>query len=416
MFKTGWEIIKQRKEKVLIFLVLLVYALTECGFRNDFDIYMSAARDLNLKKDFYTATYYEWYHYYYDLLFVWLLSFFTQVPIFLVKWVWVIFNLFLIVKLYQRILFWLPLKGLKEKQKIIFHICCLLIGFRFLKDNLHLGQMTIFILFLIVEGLYQLRAEKKGLGALFLALGISIKILPLVFLPYLLYRKEWKTLFYIVFWVFAITIVPMFFVGWEYGVDLLSKRVELLNPNNVENIVDTLERSYHSLTTLLATLMLENDLDKYALPLRRNIWNVSVETLAWVIQVVRLFFVAFTLYFLRTFPFRKSLSPLHQFYEMSYLLLVTPLIFPHQQYYAFVFAIPAAIYLLRIIFITSYRTNKFLIIGLTLVFLVFNSTILLGTFREYYDHYKIITYASLLLMILLACHPPRDVYDNTEET
>jgi hypothetical protein len=413
MFKVVFERIYKNKWKVLILLVLFIYALTECNFRNDFDIYLSAARDLNLKNDFYSATYYEWYHYYYDLLFVWVLSFFTQVPIFFVKLAWVLINLYLIIKLYDRIPTWLPIEKFSSKRKLFFHLFCLLIGFRFLKDNLHLGQMTIFILYLIIEGIYQIRKQNVSRGGLLFALGISIKILPIVFIPYFLYRKEWKSLLFICFWLLVITFIPIVAVGWEYGISMLYKRIELLNPNNIENIVDTLERSYHSLTTLLATLMLENDLDKYALPIRRNIWDVSVETLSLVIQFVRLIFVLFTFYFLRTLPFRTSISKKHQFYEISYLLLVTPLIFPHQQYYAFVFAIPAGMYLLHLLFFENNR-NLVLISGLIIVFIVYNSTILLGTFREYYDHYKIITYATLLLMVLLAFHPPKYVNEKLE--
>jgi len=42
-------------------------------------------------------------------------------------------------------------------------------------------------------------------------------------------------------------------------------------------------------------------------------------------------------------------------------------------------------------------------------FLLTSSHLILGQFNEYYDHYKILTYGILILIILLAFSPPKKI-------
>jgi hypothetical protein len=46
---------------------------------------------------------------------------------------------------------------------------------------------------------------------------------------------------------------------------------------------------------------------------------------------------------------------------------------------------------------------------LILIYLLTNAHLLLGSYREYYDHYKIITYGGLLMVVLLAFLKPDKV-------
>jgi hypothetical protein len=47
--------------------------------------------------------------------------------------------------------------------------------------------------------------------------------------------------------------------------------------------------------------------------------------------------------------------------------------------------------------------------GMFLIFLLLNSHFLLGTFREYYDHYKTLTYGVFLVIVILALCPPSKI-------
>jgi hypothetical protein len=91
------------------------------------------------------------------------------------------------------------------------------------------------------------------------------------------------------------------------------------------------------------------------------------------------------------------------------------LIFPHQQQYAFYFAFPAATYLIYYC-IHAFFNNEWgkpksgygIMTLFFLSYLLMSSTFILGEFRNYYDHYKVLTYGAFILIGLLAyCRPQR---------
>lgn len=86
------------------------------------------------------------------------------------------------------------------------------------------------------------------------------------------------------------------------------------------------------------------------------------------------------------------------------------MIFPHQQQYAFLFGLLAVIYCLYWLFINYVlisKANFYLrVILLGLIYICFNLHLILGEFREYYDHYKIVSYGSILLVVLLSISKP----------
>jgi hypothetical protein len=120
--------------------------------------------------------------------------------------------------------------------------------------------------------------------------------------------------------------------------------------------------------------------------------------------------VLLTLFFLRRLPFKKTQSKLSGFWELSYILLLIPMIFPHQQHYAFLLGLPACLYCVYWLLNQKHQISKWQfnlrITLLVVIYICFNLHLLFGQFREYYDHFKLISYGSILLVILLAlCKP-----------
>jgi hypothetical protein len=397
---------------ILAGLLILLIIVVEAGARNDFDIFLSASADLLQHKNIYQVKYSEWFHYYYDVCFALVLAPFTYLPVFVGKFCWLLLNVFFVCRLWKIMTAWLPLEQLNKKQVLVFTILSFALIAAFLRDNFHLGQLTIFILYTALEGLNLIGKNRIWLGSLVLALGIDIKLLPIVFVPYLLYRGQWRAVVCTLGFVVVLMFLPGLFIGWEYNNFLLHERWALLNPVNPEHVLDTSERSFHSLTTLLATLLVKNSSDYHDLTIRRHIADVSVEQLNLVINVIRGLLVMFTLYFLRTRPFKPAPSKWQQLYEVAYVSLLMPLIFPHQQYYAFFFMFPATTYLVY------YYMKRFVqegqgggrktgfIVALSLVFLLTSSHFFLGHFNAYYNHFKTLTYGAMILLVLLAvCRP-----------
>jgi len=399
---------KQNKiyTSIIVGIILLVFCLLEAKTKGDFHIFIDASKDLILKKNIYTSTYSEWYHYFYDLNFALILVPFTFLPIYLVKVIWLIANLFFLYRTWIIITSYLDFSSYTVKQKNLFTLIVFLFMFRFIKDNFHVTQVTIFVLYTIFEGYYLIQRKKIVFGSLLLVIGISLKLLPIVIIPYLIYRKEFKAFFIAVLLLAIYQLIPILFLGADYTFQMLQARWELINPNQKAHILDTSERSFHSLTTLLATLFVKETGDTHALTLRRHLFEISTQELTYVIQTVRITLITFTLYFLQTRPFKPAENSNNYLAEIGYICLIIPLIFPHQQHYSFYFILPAITYIIYQLFENYYvikktsNFQKFIIIGMVIAYLLLNLHLLLGTFIEYYDHFKIVTYGILFVLIL----------------
>lgn len=86
---------------------------------------------------------------------------------------------------------------------------------RFVRGNLHFGQMTILILYLSLDAMRLVAAKRWLVGGLLLAVAINFKTLPIVLVSYLVYRREFSTAI-----VAATGVVLLFFVpGLWLGMD-----------------------------------------------------------------------------------------------------------------------------------------------------------------------------------------------------
>jgi hypothetical protein len=397
----------------LLLLIALVYVLFEAAGKGDFFIFLSASDDLFEGENIYTNMYLDGYHYLYSILFAILIKPLTFLPLYLSKVLWLILNLFFIYRIGRIIYSYLDPQGLSQKKLHAVIVLSFVFALRFICDNFHLAQMTIFMLYLSLEGIQLIRNDKKTAGAALIALGINIKLLPIVLLPYLLWRKElkafaWCLVFYAVF-----MFLPVIVIGYDQTVVLVKEWWKIINPTQEQNMIDVSERSFHSLSTLIPTLLMEKVPDIYAMDLKRNIMDLPVEKVNPVINLVRLLLVGFTLYFLRSNMLRTFGTKQKTFWELSYILLLIPLIFPHQQHYAFLFSLPAGAYLLHYLFVKWNSMKKpertSLISLLIVIYLCFNLNLLIGEFKHYYEHYKIITWGALLMIPLLAvCKPAEE--------
>jgi hypothetical protein len=391
-------------------IIVLVFLLISAKRQGDLFIYESGAKDIFAGKDAYNIDYVDGFRYYYSTLFAILIYPLTFLPVHIGNLLWLSLSAVLLYRIVVLISRYFNLASLTQKQKIVFILCSFLFAARFILSNFHNQQITICILYLIFEGLHFIFSGNKLVGALLIALGINIKILPVVLLPYLIYRREFTASFLIMVFYTAMLFLPGFIFGFAQNNMLIASWWKLINPANTIHNLDVDERSFHSLSTLLATLLVQNVPDKFALHVRRNIMDISYAHLVLVLNTTRALFISFSLYFFRTKPFDNKISTTHRFVEVSYLLLLVPLIFPHQQDYAFLFIVPAVTYILyylisekNSISVLKYRITAACML---LSYLLCNLSLLFGQYREYYDHFKILSYGALLIIPLLAvCYP-----------
>ncbi len=396
---------------ILFYLLFGVIYIGIIGQKEgDFLIYLSASKDLFLHKDIYNTGYIDGYRYYYSLLFAILIYPLSFIPFVAAKYIWITANALLLWKTVTLIGSYFKLQNLPPKKQWLFVIFSCAFSANFALSNIYHQQITILVLFLALKGLEYIFSGKSLQGALMLALGINIKLLPLVLLPYLIYRRKFAAVLYTVPIYIILLLLPALAIGLQENNLLLAGWWHLVNPGNREHILDVSQHGFISLTSLLSSLLVNVPVDKYELHTRRNIANLDLATLSLVINMVRLLFIAFTLYFLRTRPFFGKITRTHRFWEISYVLLITPLLFPHQQAYSFFFAMPAMVWIFFYYF-TSYSTmqrNKrnLMTAMLAFSFLTVNASFLLGEYNPWYEHYKIVAYGALALVPLLAMSVP----------
>lgn len=376
----------------------IVFCSTEIYTLGDFSIFIEASKDLSKNENIYTKTYFDGYHYYYSILFALVLKLFNSFDIVFLKFIWIYLNylcfihlLYLLNKYYLS-----KLKNKNHRYQLLFvsFLFCL----TFLIQNLHSSQITLFILWCSIYALKLIYQNKIGYGALLLAIGINIKILPIVLLPVLLFNGKIKAVLYVILFYFLLFVLPIISLGFDYFSLLIKSWWQLINPLTNKHVLDVEERSFHSLTTFLSVLLVENTHELYVLPIKRNILNLDMYSLKIVIFLVRIILALTSLYFINTTFFKNK----YVFYKTEigyvFVLALVPLIFPHQQHYAFIFCLPACV---LIYYYCLFFKRKFIFILLVISFLCFNLKLILGEFNEYYEHFKLITYGALILVFLL---------------
>jgi alpha-1,2-mannosyltransferase len=83
------------------------------------------------------------------------------------------------------------------------------------KNNLTFGQVNVSILFLWTLGLYLLKRQRPMASALCFALGTALKISPVVAVPFLALRRQWRWLAAYVAGLVAFTGISIWQLGWQ---------------------------------------------------------------------------------------------------------------------------------------------------------------------------------------------------------
>lgn len=353
--------------------------------------------------------------YYYSPLFALLLTPLTFFPQVLVNIVWLSFNLFFLYRIFRLIEFYLPISTLSSRNRNIYFLLLALSVFRFLLYNFDLGQMTIFLVFASLESIRLILEDKKTMGAALLALAINIKLLPITLLAYLIYRGEFKASLLTAFFFILFLFLPAVFIGMDFNTSLIVEWWNLMTNTISNSLTDDSGRP--SLSSFIPSLLMEIN---GKVDIRRNILSLNVETAILILNLVRGFLVLLSLYFLGLLPFRKVKNPLQNYYPLAYILLIIPLIFPHQGKYSFFYMLPAFSYSIYMVFCLirkkretiDYKIPAWYKVAISSLIASFILTTLTtdGLIGRHYsdiaDHFHLITLGALVLIIPLVIFRP----------
>ena len=364
---------------------------------------MAASRDFFDGINPYEQVYHQWYHYYYDLLFLGIIYPLTVVPVGLAKFLWILCLEGAMIRSWMLMERWLPARD-EAKSAFWERSVWFLASANLWLINFHLHQLTPLLLWLMLEAAQETKRRWRGAVV---GLGIALKVLPIAALPMWFLRGEWVKLRNAVIAFGLALAVPFLWTESNRALDLLESRWALLNPSNEEHVFDVDEESFHSVTTWVPTLTSVNARGDNTRPWRRHVVDLPVAQVHLLTRAVQLLLLLAVLAFLTARPWRPPASPV---YEWAGLFAVIPLVFPHQQIYSFLFAFPAITWLIREGWFVAHSSITWPVKAMSiLALLLLNLHLYFGAYRGFYNHYKLVTIGALLLLWCLYKARPRPI-------
>lgn len=397
----GMRIPEGRNERIFSIGVLallcglLVNVVLASTGHNDLDIFLAAARELLNGGDPYAIKYHEWYTYYYSIFFALLVSPLLPLGAVGAKLVWGALTILLVIRCAK-------LLGLTTPRSIFF---ALLVLFQPIRDNVNASQMTVLVVWACLEALHQVTRGRRLWAAVLIGAAIDVKLIPLVLLPYFIYRRQWQVALMAILVTALLTLVPALVLGWTHNLDLLTSRWSLVDPADARHVLDVEEPSIISLGSLLSGYLSSAPGNDHALDLPRHFADLDIHTLTTTLWVGRLLLIGLALYFLRWPPFSSARTPGHSQWEVAYLLLCAMLIFPHQRNYSMFLAAPAVVWLVTSS-VRSGHANWPWWVLCAVAYLGLNAEFLAGGFAEIFAHYKMKSFLVLLLIGMLMARRP----------
>ncbi len=411
-----------KKIPLSVISIVVAIAIVSCFISaadgGDFDVYLDAAAKLKQGDNIYQPPFVKGLQYYYSVFFALVLAPFSSL-IFAAEVIWLLLSYFLLYRTWKLASGYFNLSAVSVKKYRYWVGFTALLALQFIMYNVAMIQVTIFLLWAIFESLNLIENKKPILAGVLLALAINIKIMPLLMLPYLLYKGHFKTLAAVVVFFVALLYIPALFIGIDYNNFLLAEWWAIINPANKEHVFET-GIGVHSLTAMLPVYLTPTVGE---MPYTRNIFNLTTQQAELVLNIARLFFLGLSLLFFKSLPFKKEDNKLKEYWQASYFVMLIPLLLPHQQKYALLFVLPMVMYLLYY-FIVTYSAEKprlyYVSLALFVISMLFYSPLygadVIGKFLfEYTQHYRILTFATLLVIPIALYFNPDKLQKMTAE-
>jgi hypothetical protein len=325
-----------------IYYLFLAYAFWMLSLKNrdtggfdDFNVFYHAGKRLLNGENIYGEPHHYNLKYFYSVLFAAWMSSMQGIGIVAAKWVWFIVNFILLF----RTLF--VLKGLipeGTKGRLLIFFVLMLIMSKIILINYVSNQITIVILWTVLEAYVQLKNGRTFLAAAIICLGINIKILPVVVVPYLIVvsTERWRFLLAGVGFLLLYTFLPALLFGWDYNWILLGEWAKTLNPVSDIHVMQTYEYGILDISSLITKFL--SDEPVYLEP-KLNIASWSKAQLFLLTNAVRVLCLSGAVYL--AIKVRKPIAGLsHHVIVLAAFMALAPLCFPHQREYSYLFYSP----------------------------------------------------------------------------
>jgi len=162
---------------------------------------------------------------------------------------WLTLNFLLLIISLSLIGKLIPLEMFNNRQKWLVYGLTLALTARSILNTLDSGQVNILIFWAIVSGAYLISRKKDTPGSALIAFACLIKYTPLLFIPYFLIRKKFKTALAVVLFVALYLLLPALLVGLKDNFAYLKGMIpQLTNSTILEpmTILDPKNQSLYS--------------------------------------------------------------------------------------------------------------------------------------------------------------------------
>lgn len=185
----------------------------------------------------------------------------------------------------------------------------LLLSLRPILSDLHHGNNNLIILFLIVAALQAWRKGYDVLAGLVLALAISYKITPALFVPYFMYKRSWRTVGgTMIGMVLFLFVIPSLVIGPAFNLLCLKTWWHrMMTPFLLNDFVSPQEIN-QSMVGVLTRLLTEtkSGVGRYDVRLDQNLVSWAPETVKMLLKVLSVGLVGMLAWLCRTKTTRRD--------------------------------------------------------------------------------------------------------------
>lgn len=378
---------------LLIALVIFLSVSFQNSFHkmNDFKVtYRAASRLLN------GGNLYNWedghYVYKYSPFFALLVAPFGLIPFSYAKILWMALmcaSLFGVVRMGKYLVM-----GHRSPPRFFYFLSLLLIA-KFLLREIELGQTDFLQLLFILSLFVFLEKEKEFLGGLFLALSVIIKLTPLIVVPYLIYKKRFRTLVWSFVFIFAFFFFPSLIYGFHGNLGLLSNWYEFLSLSSPPLIANDMNQSIFGMFYRFLT---SSEYNVNFLSLDPNVVNALI----YVITIAS--YISLLLFSRLSRKTEASFIHAQETVEYSFLLIFMALFSPLGWIQNFSSLVLASMVLVYYTFKTRFRdkTVNFLLISSFVLGSAINYETVGRRLNDLALYYSLITIGAILIVAALS--------------
>ncbi|MCW7498002.1 DUF2029 domain-containing protein [Leptospira levettii] len=274
----------------------------------------------------------------------------------------------------------------RTKFPYLILILTILFNFRFIESHIQNNQVGILLILLVLASIL---VKNHFLGGFLLALAVSIKITPLVFLFVFVYEKKYSRIFWFLIGLVLWNVLPLVY-HWDYTIQMSKEWMTEILGNALNNPLLRSWKNNQSLSSTLAKYFVSGadfiNQPTYGLPFL----NLSVSVLK-LIQLVFIFVYGIPLLIL----WRK---PNQKWTIISLLFLISALFSGISWIHSYIICLVPVYFILNKVFSTQMETKELYFLILVLCLPIFSHRTFVGQKVEsFLSMFSILFYSTSLL-------------------